>query len=173
MHTSPVSTGVTRCLESSCNALGTVPSSGDLYGTKIPSSSARLSSVLSTPKNTSPSGLLFVRMAWFTAAPASPDGSTFTVTPVSFLNWRKMPFDVLNESCVLSVIVVLSDFDGVGAATAGTATATTARSVITSVSVRERRMSGPSDVGLHGEQGAVVERDAGHWLAGLVADTPG
>src|SRR5439155_13130591 len=51
--------------------------------------------------------------------------------------------------------------------------ATTARSVITSVSVRERRMSGPSDVGLHGEQGAVVERDAGHWLAELVADTPG
>ena len=146
-------------------------SSGDLYGTKMPSSSARLSSVLSTPKNTSPSGLFLVRIAWLTAAPASPDGSTSTLTPVFFVNWRMTRFEALNESWVMSVIVVSSEpagADAVAATGPPTANAAT-RSETARVSTGSRRMSGSSEVGLDGQQGAVFERDGRDGFGELVA----
>src|SRR5215831_11640127 len=90
-------------------------SSGDLYGTKMPASSPLLSRVLSMPKKTSPRGLLLVRIAWLTAVPASPDGSTFTVTPVFFVNSRITFFEAANESCDISVIVVLPELRGADA----------------------------------------------------------
>src|SRR5690606_8240129 len=47
------------------------------------SPSARLRKVLSTPNKTSATGLSLVRIAWFTAPPASPAGTTSTEKPVS------------------------------------------------------------------------------------------
>src|SRR5437764_2463098 len=142
---------------------------------KRPSSSARLSSVLSTPKNTSPSGLLLVRIAWLTAAPASPDGSTSTFTPVCFVNCRMTLFETANESWVMSVIVVPLEPVGADAvATTGPAAATAvARIETASVSTRSRRMSVSSEVGLHGEQGAVLDRDGRERFGELVAQPAG
>src|SRR5439155_11369524 len=140
-----------------------------------PSSSARLSSVLSTPKNTSPSGLLLVRIAWLTAAPASPDGSTSTFTPVCLVNCRMTLFETANESWVMSVIVVPLEPVGADAVAAtGPAAATAvARIETASVSTRSRRMSGSSEVGLHGQQGAVLHRDGRDRFGELVAQPPG
>src|SRR6266550_8279068 len=142
---------------------------------KRPSSRARLSRVLSTPKNTSPRGLLLVRIAWLTAAPASPDGSTSTFTPVCFVNCRMTLFETLNESCVMSVIVVPLEPVGADAVAAtGPAAATAVARIETAiVSTRSRRMSGSSEVGLHGQQGAVLDRDGRDGFGELVAQPPG
>src|ERR1700730_16889341 len=142
---------------------------------KSPSSSARLSSVLSTPKNTSPRGLLLVRIAWLTAAPASPDGSTFTFTPVCFVNCRMTLFETLNESWVMSVIVVPVEPVGADAVAAtGPPAATTLTRIETArVRTRSRRMSGSSEVGLHGQQGALLDRDGRDGFGELGAQPAG
>ena len=116
-----------------------------------------------------------MRIAWLTAAPASPDGSTSTLTPVFFVNWRMTRFDALNESWVMSVIVVPSEPDGADAvAVTGPPTATAAtRSETASVNVDSRRMSGSSEVGLQGEQDAVLERDGRDGFGQLVAQAAG
>ena len=58
-HTSPWSTGVSRCSSSRMNRSSTCSSCGDSYGSNSSSSpSARESRLLSAPKKTSPSGLL-------------------------------------------------------------------------------------------------------------------
>ena len=84
---SPVSFGVTRCFPaSSWSPRGILSSPLARYGVNTPRSRARDSSVLSTPKKTSPCGLSLVRMALFTACPASPSSRTLTWYPDSFSN---------------------------------------------------------------------------------------
>src|SRR6478672_13859987 len=106
MHTSPWSTGVRRCEESSWYSSGTVDSALGAYFANTPASSARERKVLSTPKNTSPIGFDLVRTTWLSAAPASPDCKTFTVVPVCFVKAASTDLDTANESCVTSVMVV-------------------------------------------------------------------
>src|SRR6478752_9737277 len=106
MHTSPWSIGVSRCDASSWYSSGTLASALGAYFEKTPASSARERYVLSTPKNTSPIGFDLVRITWFSAAPASPEGSSFTVMPVRFVNAANTVFETANESCVTRVMVV-------------------------------------------------------------------
>src|SRR5436190_6427302 len=80
-------------------------------------------------------------------------------------------FEALNESWVMSVIVVPPEpagADVVAALGPPTATAAT-RSETARVSTDSRRMSGSSEVGLHGQQGAVLERDGRDGFGELVA----
>src|SRR3954447_4215045 len=116
MHTSPWSTGVSRCDGSSWYSSGTPSSAAGAYFSNTPASSARERKVLSTPKNTSPIGFDLVRITWLSAAPASPDCRTLTLTPVCFVKAASTDFDTAKESWVTSVIV------GDDAADAGAAT---------------------------------------------------
>src|SRR5262249_13570035 len=73
-------------LVSSLKASGMLFRAGAGYGSKIPALSARLRKVLSTPKNTSASGLSLLMIALFSAAPASPDFRIWTVAPDCYSN---------------------------------------------------------------------------------------
>src|ERR1700759_5054384 len=106
MHTSPWSTGVSRCDGSSWYSVGTVASALGVYAANTPAASARERNVLSTPKNTSPIGFDLVRITWLSAAPASPDCRIFTLMPVCFVKAASTGFDTANESWVTSVVVV-------------------------------------------------------------------
>ena len=64
-----------------------------------------------------------MRIAWLSAAPASPDCSTFTLMPVCFVNAAQHRFDTANESWVTSVTVV----DGAAAAASRAARARRSR----------------------------------------------
>src|SRR5260370_31788090 len=68
-------------------------------------------------------GLDLVRMTWFRAAPASPDGRSSTWIPVCFVNAASTLLEAANESWVTSRIVT----DGGDAPLAGTAAASRAR----------------------------------------------
>src|SRR5680860_331411 len=124
-------------------------------------SAARLRKVLSTPKITSPSGSSAVRIAWFSVAPASPAGSTFTFTPVSAVNASSTSSETANESWVTSVS--LSSSDELSEQPAATITAT-ARAAST------RRMSVPLGIGLDGEHGPVLDPHFGDGVGQDVAD---
>src|SRR6478609_5817775 len=78
---------------------------GDVYGSKMPASSALLRNVLSTPKSTSPCGRFLVRIAVLTTLPASPFLSTLTVIPVFLVKSARVFLDSANESYVTSVTV--------------------------------------------------------------------
>ena len=83
-----MSTGVTSWPGTRLTASGASwPSWLDWYGVKTFPSTARESSVLSTPQSTSPSGRPAVRMALLTSVPASPLLATLTAMPVSLVNW--------------------------------------------------------------------------------------
>src|SRR6478735_10919105 len=106
MHTSPWSTGVTRCSLSSTYFGSMSASAGDVYGSKIPASSALLRNVLSMPKSTSPCGRFLVRIAVLTTLPASPFLSTLTVMPVCLVKSASVFFESANESYVTRVTVL-------------------------------------------------------------------
>src|SRR3954452_645499 len=113
MQTSPWSTGVRWCDGSNRYSAGTADSAGDRYSANTPACRARLRNVLSTPKNTSPTGFDFVRITWLSAAPASPDWRTFTSMPVRRSKARNTGLETANESWVTNVIVVVAAADGV------------------------------------------------------------
>ena len=81
---------------------------------KSSSSSARVRKLLSTPKKMSPSGSSLVRIAWFSAAPASPEGRILTAMPVSAVNSSRIVSDTAKLSWVTMVNVTVgvdfSDF---------------------------------------------------------------
>src|SRR4051794_40202456 len=72
----------------------------------MPAPSARDRKVLSTPKKTSPCGLPLVRIAWLTAAPASPALRIRTFRPDDASNFFSTPSEIANDSCVTSVTVL-------------------------------------------------------------------
>ena len=106
MHTSPLSTGVTSCPGISCNNAASIDAVfGVSYALKTSASSARESNVLSTPHNTSPSGLPLVSTALVTNSPASPPCTTSTAIPVAAVKASKMPGVGVNDSCASNVRV--------------------------------------------------------------------
>src|SRR2546423_1766373 len=145
MHTSPWSTGVKRWLRSSWYSAGTPDKAAGVYFANTPASSARVRNVLSTPKNTSPTGFDFVRMTWLRAAPASPAWRTLTVIPVCRSNARNTGLDTANESWVTRVIVV-----GEGAATDGVATTVVAATHATTRARNNARRAIRSPSGVRG-----------------------
>src|SRR3954464_900972 len=136
MHTSPWSTGVSRCDESSWYSFGTVARAFGAYFANTSASSARERKVLSTPKNTSPMGLDLVRTTWLSAAPASPDWRIFTLMPLCSVKSASTDFETANESWVTSVMVVGD------AADAGAGRNAHAEAITTKAS-RRRRIRGP------------------------------
>src|SRR5205814_1513246 len=94
---------------------------------------------------------------------------------VSFVNCRMTLFETANESWVMRVIVVPLEPVGADAvaATGPAAVIAVARIETASVSTRSRRMSGSSEVGLHGQQGAVLHRDGRDRFGELVAQPAG
>jgi len=79
-------------------------SNGDSYGSKISSSSARPIKVLSTPKKISANGLFLLKMAWLSAAPASPEGSSSTLVLFSASNCAIISSLMLKLSCDIIVM---------------------------------------------------------------------
>jgi len=61
--------------------------------------------VLSTPNATSPIGFSLVSTSLLVSAPASPDGRTSSVSPVSFSNFFVSFLGRLNDSCVTRTTV--------------------------------------------------------------------
>src|SRR6185437_6469512 len=99
--------GVTSPSASAFKSAGTLLRPGEEYGSKMPAVLARPSRTLSTPKATSPSGLLLERMRPVSIAPASPLGTSLTVTWLSVSNCLSRLAVMLYESWVMTVSVAL------------------------------------------------------------------
>src|SRR5574340_509636 len=79
--------------------------SGDVYGSKISASRARVRKVLSTPKKTSANGALRERIALLSAAPASPLLTNATDTSLAASNAWTTVLESEKESWVMTVSV--------------------------------------------------------------------
>src|SRR5581483_8684655 len=107
---------------SSWYAAGMTSAPFGLYGSNKSALSARLKNVLSTPKNTSPSGLeVPARIALFNAAPASPDLRICTIALFAVSNSFSTSSLTAKESCETTTSGVVPDETGaaVGAVVGG------------------------------------------------------